>query len=113
MSKFIKYCKLSYQRIANSPFVRYNSPKQNILILLFGGILVMAAFDLSSELAKEKGEIDSVIAVMENSVNQQLFTELPSFKLNIEEFGIILTYNTPIQTNDVLTLPRDRAPPII
>ncbi len=73
----------------------------------------MAAFDLSSELAKEKGEIDSVIAVMENSIDESLFTELPSFTLNLTEFGIILTYNTPIQTNDVLTLPRDRAPPVI
>lgn len=113
MVKFNKYCKNLYERVLNSPFIRFNSPKQNIIILLFGGFIILAAFDISSELAKEKGEIDSVIAVMENSVNQQLFIELPSFNLNITEFGIVPTYNTPIQTNDVLSLPRDRAPPVI
>ena len=96
-----------------SPFLRYNSRAQNLTLLLLGGMFIMVSFDLSSELAKEKGEIDTVIAVMENSVNQQLFTELPSFDLNITEFGIIPTYNTPIQTNDVLSLPRDRAPPVL
>ena len=109
----MKYCKITINKVSNSPFFRYNSPRQNFLILLLGGLFFLTAFDLSSELAKENGEIDSVIAVMENSIEELTFTDLPFFKLNIEEFGIVREYDTPIQTNDVLTLPRDRAPPVI
>ncbi|MCC6867168.1 MAG: hypothetical protein IT280_13520, partial [Ignavibacteria bacterium] len=54
------------ERVLYSPFFRYNTRAQNLTILLLGGLFIIAAFDLSSELAKEKGEIDSVIAVMEN-----------------------------------------------
>lgn len=95
-----------------SPFLRLNSRAQNLTLLLLGGMFIMVSFDLSSELAKEKGEIDTVIAVMENSIQELSFTELPSFNLNLTKFGVVQEYNTPIQTNDVLSLPRDRAPPI-
>ncbi len=113
MKQLVKYWKITRERLLNSPFVRYNSRAQNITILLLGGLFFLAAFDLSSELAKDKGEIDSVIAVMENSVSGLSFTDLPAFNLNLESFGIIPKYDTPFQTNDVLSLPRDRAPPAV
>lgn len=111
MKNIRKYCKTTWERLCNSPFIRFNSPAQNLTLLLLGGLLTIAAFDLSSELAKDKGEIDSVIAVMENSVEGLSFTDLPAFNLDLETTGIIPKYDTPFQTNDVLSLPRDRAPP--
>lgn len=111
MKNTVKYCKNAWERLCNSPFIRYNSRAQNLTILLLGGLLTIAAFDLSSELAKEKGEIDSVIAVMENSIEGLSFTDLPAFNSDLEAIGIIPKYDTPFQTNDVLSLPRDRAPP--
>lgn len=111
MNKLFKYSNDTWKRICESPFIRYNSRAQNLTILLLGGLFILAAFDLSSELAKDKGEIDSVIAVMENSIEELLFTDLPAFNFNTEQTGIIHSYDTPFQTNDVLSLPRDRAPP--
>lgn len=73
--------------------------------------MVTISFDLSSELAKEKGEIDAVIAVMENSNEESVFYELPIFTISLPETGTLPSYNILIQTNDVLNFPKDRSPP--
>lgn len=112
MKNVIKYVKNIGERILYSPFIRFNTLAQNLTILLLGGLFIIAAFDLSSELAKEKGEIDSVIAVMENFDQWLSFTDLTAFNFPLETTGIILSYDTPFQTNDVLNLPRNRAPPL-
>jgi hypothetical protein len=111
LEKSIKYCKITFERIKNSPYIRFNTGLQNFLLLLAFFTLIVVAFDLSSDLAAEKKEVDSVIAVMENSIKEISFSDLPVFTIDLSLLGIIYSYDTPIQTNDVLSLPRDRAPP--
>ena len=111
MERSLKYCKSAFERIKNSPYIRFNSGIQNFVLLLAFFTLIVVAFDLSSELAAEKKEVDSVIAVMENSIKEVSFSDLPVFTFDLSLLGVLPSYDSPLQTNDVLRLPRDRAPP--
>ncbi len=111
MNKFNKYIKSLIKRVEYSQYIRFNTTRQNIFLLLVAVTLVTISFDLSSELAKEKGEIDAVIAVMENSNEESIFYELPVFAVRLPETGFLPSYSVPIEINDVINFPKDRSPP--
>ncbi len=112
MTKITKYTRVLFERIANAPFFEGNSQEVNVLLFMGMFTFVVFVVDINSELAVEKNEIEYVVGVLQNSNQSITLVDISGIIFNLDTEGIILPYNTPIQTNDVLSLPRNRAPPI-
>jgi hypothetical protein len=102
-----------FGRISRHPLLASNSQEVNVLLFLGIFTLVVFVVDINSELALEKNEIEYIVGVLHNSNESVTLADLSSIIFHLDTEGIILPYNTPIQTNDVLSLPRNRAPPIV
>lgn len=113
MKKLHTYGKEVLDRINGLPFFQHNPPKINFLILLGAFAFVVFVVDINSEMAVEKDEMGYIVGVLENSIEELTLSELSVTIFNLNEQGVLKTYNVPIQTNDVLSLPRDRSPPAL
>jgi len=109
----LKYGKDFFDKIRSLPFIKNNSIQVNIILLLGAFTFIVIWVDLNSELAVEKNEIEYVVAVLENTNEAVSFADLHAFIFDLSLNGVLPIYTVPIQTNDVLSLPRDRSPPVL
>jgi hypothetical protein len=112
LKNIIKYSRHFFEKINRLPFIHNNSFEVNIIILLGAFAFIVIGVDLNSELAVEKNEIEYVVAVLENTNEAVSLSDLSAFIFNLSLNGVLPIYIVPIQTSDILSLPRDRSPPV-
>lgn len=105
----IKY----FGRIKSLPFISENSFSVNLLLLLSVFAFVIITVDLQTELAKENGEVENLVAVLSQTINNPDLTPIilseiiPQAEENLPPVPFITA------DNNITSAINDRAPPTV
>ena len=95
------------------PVLRDNTLQINFLIVLAAFTYIVITVDLQTEMAVEKDEISSLVAVLVQSQNLSL-TDVPlDIKIELPLLGIIPATSIQVTHNDVFSCLMVRGPPVL
>ncbi len=102
-----------YNSVLNTPFFENNDFKANLIFVLSVIFFVVAAEDLTSEMAKEKDEISFISATLTESVDCLNFNvvELPVYSPELITFLHI--ENTSVSKQVSFDFSSGRSPPLV